>query len=74
MSDLQTILNHAYNELLREWAEDDIETEMPLQVVLNALDDAKSDAETILKRVKDDYEPSEVEQGLIPIPAGYDEQ
>ena len=53
-SQLQTKLNHAFNEVLREWAEDDPDTPIPLQVALNALDDAKSDAPTILGRVKDE--------------------
>ncbi len=53
-SELQTKLNHAFNEVLREWAEDDPDTEVPLMVALNALSDAKSDAPTILARVKDE--------------------
>ena len=58
-SELQTKLNHAFNEVIREWADDDPETPIPLQVVLNALDDAKSDAETILRRVQVDYDERE---------------
>ena len=56
-SELQTKLNHAFNETLREWAEDDPETPIPLQVALNALDDAKADAEAVLSKVQADYEP-----------------
>ena len=58
-SQLQTKLNHAFNETLREWAEDDPETPIPIQVALNALDDAKSDAETILNGVQRDYDERE---------------
>ena len=58
-SELQTKLNHAYNETLREWADDDPDAPIPLQVALNALDDAKSDAATILKRVQVDHDERE---------------
>ena len=58
-SQLQTKLNHAFNETLCEWADDDPETPIPLQVALNALDDAKSDAATILSRVQKDYDERE---------------
>ena len=58
-SELQTKLNHAFNEIIREWAEDEPETPIPLHVALNALDDAKSDAETILRRVQVDYDERE---------------
>ncbi len=58
-SELQSALNRAFNETLREWAEDDPETPIPLQVALNALDDAKSDAETILARVQKEYDERE---------------
>ena len=58
-SELQTMLNHAFNEALREWAENDPETPIPLWVALNALDDAKSDAPTILARVQKDYDERE---------------
>ena len=58
-SELQTKLNHAFNETLRAWAEDYPEAPIPLQVALNALDDAKSDAATILNRVQRDYDERE---------------
>ena len=58
-SELQSALNHAFNETLREWAEDDPETPIPLQVALNALDDAKSDAETILDEAKKAHDERE---------------
>ena len=57
--ELQTMLNGAFNRILKELAEDDPETPIPLQVALNALDDAKSDAPTILARVKKDYDERE---------------
>ena len=58
-SELQSAINGAFNEVLRKWAEDDPETPIPLQVALNALDDAKSDAETILARVKKAHDERE---------------
>ena len=58
-SELQSALNDTFNEVLREWANDDPETPIPLQVALNALDDAKSDAETILARVRKDHNERE---------------
>lgn len=58
-SELRSKLNHAFNETLRAWAEDDPETPIPLQVVENALEAAKSDAETILARVQKDYDERE---------------
>ena len=57
--ELQTMLNGAFNRILKELAEDDPETPIQLQVALNALDDAKSDAATILARVKKDYDERE---------------
>ena len=58
-SELQSALTEAFNKTLREWAEDDPDTEFPVMVALLALDDAKSDAPTILARVKKAHDERE---------------
>ena len=52
-SQLQSALNGAFNKVLEDWAMDDLETEIPLQVALNAFDDAKSDAPTVLAAARE---------------------
>lgn len=55
-SELQSKLSEAFSAVLKEWAEDDLEAPIPLQVVFNALDDTKSEAHLILAEARDTYD------------------